>query len=57
MMGAKGVRRIPVVNVQGLLIGIVTVDDLLGLLAGELGYLVKLIGRELEQEKELREAS
>jgi len=30
MMGAKGVRRIPVVNAQGLLIGIVTVDDLRG---------------------------
>lgn len=45
-MRARGVRRMPVVDDGGNLVGIVTLDDLLGLLVEELSLLTKLIGRE-----------
>lgn len=51
-MRAKAVRRLPVVDGQGALIGIVALDDLLSLLAEELSELSVLVSRE--QEKELR---
>ncbi len=50
-MRVKGVRRMPVVNERGGLVGIVTLDDLLGLLADELGSLAKLITREQDRER------
>ncbi len=53
-MRAKGVRRLPIVNGQGLLVGILSSDDLLELLAGELGQLVKLINKEREREQTVR---
>jgi CBS domain-containing protein len=49
-MRAKGVRRLPVVNDSGALQGILTLDDLLELLAEELLALSKLV--KLEQKKE-----
>lgn len=49
-MRAKGVRRIPVVDAEGSLLGIVTLDDLLGLLAEELTELAKLVSREQQRE-------
>ena len=52
LMCAKGVRRIPVVNNQGSLEGILTSDDLLELLAEELILLAKIPGREQIVEKE-----
>ena len=39
-------RRMPVVDDGGNLVGIVTLDDLLGLLVEELSLLTKLISRE-----------
>jgi len=48
-MRSKGVRRLPVVDNIGGLIGIVTLDDLLVLLAEELSALGRLI--ENEQKK------
>lgn len=45
-MRSKGVRRMPVVDEDGSLLGIVTLDDLLGLLAEELGALAKLVEHE-----------
>lgn len=45
-MRSKGVRRMPVVDEDGALLGIVTLDDLLGLLAEELGALAKLVEHE-----------
>ena len=54
-MRARGVRRMPVLDAQGVLAGIVSVDDLLDLLAGELTDLVKLVGREREREQANRQ--
>lgn len=54
LMRAKGVRRVPVVDGKGALVGIVSVDDLFELLAGELSELVKLISREQKREVAMR---
>lgn len=45
-MRGKGVRRIPIVDDDGSLLGIVTLDDLLGLLAEELNALANLVANE-----------
>lgn len=49
-MRAKGVRRLPVVNDNGGLVGILALDDLLELLADELLLLAKLVKREHKKE-------
>ena len=54
MMRDKGVRRSPVVNAQGHMVGLVSVDDMLDLLAEELNDLVKLINQEQKQERKAR---
>ncbi len=53
-MRDKGVRRMPVVDTDGDLIGILALDDLLDLLAEELGALARLIARERKRETRLR---
>ena len=50
LMRATGTRRAPVVDPQGALTGIISVDDLVGLLAEELSAVSKLISREQKQE-------
>ena len=55
LMRRKGVRRLPVVNEEGGLEGILSVDDLIDLLAEELDLLAKIAGRGLELEEEKRE--
>ncbi len=50
LMRTKGIRRIPVVDAQDGLIGIVAADDILDLLAEELTVLAKVAPRELERE-------
>ncbi len=50
VMTAKGVRRLPVVDDNGELIGIITLDDLLLLLAKEFSSLTKLVAREQKNE-------
>jgi CBS domain-containing protein len=55
LMRAKGARRAPVADRQGGLIGIVSLDDLVELLAEELGDLSKLIAREQKREAETRQ--
>jgi CBS domain-containing protein len=54
LMSSKGIRRIPVVDNDGALVGIVTFDDLLVLLTKEFNTLVKLIPREQKNEEAKR---
>ena len=43
LMRHNGIRRLPVVNALGKLVGIVTLDDLLQNIAEEMGLAAKLI--------------
>jgi len=54
-MRVKGVRRVPIVDARGGLIGILALDDLLELLAGELADLAKIVRREEGRERTSRE--
>jgi CBS domain-containing protein len=54
LMRFKGVRRIPVVDDQGGLTGIVTLDDLLNVIGGELALLGRVMSRERFQEERAR---
>jgi len=54
-MRSKGIHRVPVVNEDGGLEGILTVDDLIELLAEELAFLAKIAGRGHALEEEKRE--
>lgn len=54
-MRSKGVRRMPVVDKEGWLLGIVTLDDVMALLAEEMGEMAKLISVERHRESESRE--
>jgi CBS domain-containing protein len=54
LMRAKGIRRIPVVNQEGGLEGIVSADDILDLLAEEMAELAKLAPREQMRELKTR---
>lgn len=53
-MRSKGVRRMPVVDGDGGLMGIVTLDDLLSLLAEEMTELAKLVSHERQREATAR---
>jgi CBS domain-containing protein len=50
IMRYKGVRRLPIVNDQGRLVGIVTIDDLVELLSDQLGELAKVLMKERSRE-------
>ena len=52
-MRQKGIRRLPVVNKQGALVGILTVDDILELLAEQLNDIIGLLAKEFKREKTL----
>jgi CBS domain-containing protein len=54
LMRFKGVRRIPVVDEHGSLVGIVTLDDLLKVIGEQIAFLARVIAREELQERELR---
>jgi len=54
LMRSKGVRRIPVVNEYGALIGIVTLDDLLKVIGEELSLLGRVFSREQFEERQTR---
>ena len=54
LMHAKGVRRLPVVDERGALVGIVSADDFVDLLAEELTALARMIAREQRREAQVR---
>lgn len=49
-MRARRVRRAPVINDRGDLVGIVSLDDLLPVVADELGALARLVGTQAGRE-------
>jgi CBS domain-containing protein len=53
-MREHGVRRVPVVTPNGALAGLLTMDDLLELVAEELGDFVRTVGRERLRETRAR---
>lgn len=53
-MRRKGVRRVPVVGGQGELVGVVTFDDVLDIMAQELSLLVAAIDSEGKRERQMR---
>ncbi|HUN69651.1 MAG TPA: CBS domain-containing protein [Burkholderiales bacterium] len=54
LMREKGVRRVPVLTHSGALAGILTIDDLLDLMAEELGAFARTIDRERVRETRAR---
>lgn len=55
IMRTKGIRRLPVVDSQENLVGILAVDDVLGLISEQLSDLVGLITRQQAKETVLRD--
>lgn len=53
-MRARGVRRVPVIDDKCELVGILALDDILGLLSEELSLLARVTSREAEQEQNKR---
>jgi CBS domain-containing protein len=56
LMRQKGLRRLPIVDMAGSLVGVVAADDLLGLLAEEMGALADIVAREQRRESAQRTA-
>ncbi|RFA28980.1 histidine kinase [Alkalilimnicola ehrlichii] len=53
-MRRSGVRRVVVVDSEGALVGILTVDDILEILAEELNDLSQILYRQVEREEAFR---
>ena len=53
-MEEHGVRRVPIVDVDGTLVGILTLDDILQYLTGQQSELVALVAREQRHERQYR---
>lgn len=51
LMRQRGIRRLPVVNADGGLEGILTLDDALALVHQAMADLVTLVSREIDREK------
>jgi CBS domain-containing protein len=50
LMRSRGIRRLPIVNDENRLVGIVTIDDLLEVLAEELSCIARVVSREYMRE-------
>jgi predicted transcriptional regulator len=57
LMRAEGVRRLPVVDADGNLVGILAADDLIELFADELSGLAAMIGKSARLERAERHAA
>jgi len=53
-MEEHGVRRLPIVDARGALVGIVSLDDVLQYLTAQQSELVKLVAREQHRERQYR---
>jgi len=56
-MRVNGIRRLPIVNQRGGLVGVLSVDDILDIIAEQLMDIDRLITREQRKERELRPAT
>ena len=54
LMRNKGVRRLPVIDGRGVLVGVISVDDLLPRFVDELSEFANLAARERQREVEAR---
>lgn len=54
LMRARGIRRLPVIDDDGALAGILTVDDLIDLFAEQIADLARLIAVEQKREQQKR---
>ena len=54
LMHAKGIRRMPVINAAGVLVGIVSIDDMLPRVASDLSELAELGQRGRQREMQAR---
>ena len=54
IMRYKGVRRLPIVGEDGRLVGIVSIDDLLEVLAEQMTDLTRIVAREQAHEAQAR---
>jgi CBS domain-containing protein len=54
IMRYKGVRRLPIVGEAGQLVGIVSIDDLLEILAEQMTDLTRIVSREQAHEAQAR---
>jgi CBS domain-containing protein len=57
LMRSQGVRRLPVVDASGALVGLLAADDLIELLGEELSGLGAMIARGPRREREERRAA
>lgn len=55
LMRQQGIRRMPVVDEYGALAGIITLDDLIDIIAEQLQDLAALIGKQQSLEKKYRD--
>jgi CBS domain-containing protein len=56
LMRVRGIRRLPVTDSDGALVGLIAADDILSLLAEEIAGVAGMISREEKRERITRKA-